>query len=172
MKFDINKRIFFTLACSLIISCSADDFCEEPIESTAFLSFYTHVGGILNDTSVTGFSVTGLIDYDSLLYDSVSTSSFELPFSASSNSSSFILSFSIPDTLFLTDTTDTILWHSEFDTISFSYSPELYFISQPCGFTYHYMVDCVRYSKNIIDTITISSGLVTTKENENCKVLL
>ena len=204
MKLITSKNTVIILIISLFIACTTDEFCAEPTESLARLKFYSRVGSLLNDTTVPGFSVTGIIDYDSLLYDSVNTKSIDLPFSASANSSSFIMSFSIPDTLYVSDTihTNTLLasiniktWtHNNqkrvlepvdtividtipnpyylYDTISFFYSPVLYFISQACGFTYHYRVDSVQSTNNVIDTILINSDLITTKGNENFKVLL
>jgi hypothetical protein len=134
----------------------------------------------------------------------VNTSTFELPLSASATSSSFILSFAIPDTVITTDTinTDTleaatvliksnnigfspetgladsvvidttIVYFYKFDTVSITYSPVLFFISQSCGFTYHYQVEDVHSTRNVIDTIIINSDLITTEDNENFKVLL
>lgn len=68
---------------------------------------------------------------------------------------------------------DTIpYYYYEYDTISFYYLPVLYFISQSCGFTYHYQVDSVEFTNTIIDTVLINSDLITTKGNENFKVLL
>lgn len=199
-----SKNILILLLFSLFIACSDDEFCAEPTESLAVLKFYSSNGINLNDTTVLGFSAIGINVYDSLLYDSINTGSFKLPYSATETSSSFILSFSIPDTLFLTDTidTDSLLntaiersivqngmsrsmvlsdsviidtipyYYYKYDTISFYYLPVLHFISQSCGFTYHYQIESVQSTKNIIDTILINSDLITTKGNENFKVLL
>lgn len=204
MRITTSKYIIILLTSFQIIACSKDEFCAEPTESLAYLRFYSKVGRLLTDTSVIGFTVTGIIDYDSLLYDSVNTSTFKLPLSAARTSSSFIMSFSIPDTLIVTDTIDTdtlltatalkklnhsgqlnnasqtdtvvidttIFYYYKYDTISIYYLPVLYFISQSCGFTYHYQVDSVQSTKNVIDTIITNSGLITTKDNENFKVLL
>lgn len=204
MNFTFLKNILVTLVISLFITCTTDEFCAEPTESVANLKFYSRVGRLLNDTNVVGFSVSGIIEYDSLLYDSVSTNSIKLPFSASKTLSSFIFAFSIPDTLFIPDTinndneiiasmndilaqnnpiiksdlldsitTDTIpYYYYMYDTVSFFYSHELYFISQSCGFTYHYKIDSLQSTNNVIDSIIINSGLITTSGNENFKVLL
>lgn len=175
MKLIFRIKELLPLLIILYTACASEEFCAEPTESQAIIKFYTRVGLILNDTSVTNFSARGMIDYDSLLYDSANVSSISLPFSSSSNSSSFILAFSIPDTLFVSDSgsIDTIPFaYYEYDTISFHYSNNLIFISQACGFTYHFHVDSFKSTRNIIDTILTSSGTVTTEEYENFKVLL
>ena len=164
------KYTFILVIFSLIITCSKDEFCAEPTESTALCNFYTRSGSLLSDTTIHGFSVTGIVDYDSLLYDSASLRAFNLPFSARSDSCFFIMSFIIHDTLYVPDTVP--IYYYEYDTLSFFYSPVLYYISKSCGFTYHYQVDSVETTNNIIDTIMINSGLITTKENENFKILL
>ncbi len=187
----------------MAIACATDDFCAEPTESVASLKFYSRVGRILSDTTVKGFSAMGINEYDSLLYDSIDISGFYLPLSASDTFCSFLLTFSIPDTLFITDTidTDTLkftstgmimtqyrltqlsnladsiiidtipFYYYKYDTITFNYSPVLFFISQSCGFTYQYEVGSVQSTNNVIDTILISSGTITTNGNENFKVL-
>lgn len=185
-------------------ACSTDEFCAEPTESLANLKFYSRLGRLLNDTTVLGFSAAGIFNPDSLLYDSVNTGSFDLPLSPSASSSVFVFSFSIPDTLYLTDTIhtesqvlptewrdrmqlapseamlpadsviiDTIpYFYYKYDTVSFYYSKELYFISQSCGFTYHYLIDSVASTKNVIDTIVTNTGTITTSGNEDFKILL
>jgi hypothetical protein len=204
MSIVIRRFILFFFAAHIIGACSTDEFCAEPTEALANLRFYNRVGRILHDTTVLGFSVSGLNISDSLLYDSVSASSFKLPFSATSQSISFILTFSIPDTLYLIDTVetgnqitkrfqenmiktlaiskfaladsitiDTIpYFYYAYDTLSFFYTQLLQFISQSCGYIYNYQVDSVHSTTHVIDTVIINSANITTKGNENFKVLL
>ena len=203
MSVVVRNNILNLLFISMVIACTADEFCAEPTESVATLKFYSRVGRILSDTTVKGFSAIGINASDSLLYDSVDISAINLPFSASDTSVAFLLTFSIPDTLFVTDTidTDTLknipvgkmiaqhmrtgkssladsiivdtipFYYYKYDTISFNYSPVLFFISQSCGYTYQYDVGSVHSTNNVIDTILISSGTITTNGNENFKIL-
>lgn len=198
-----RRKILISLIISTLIGCTTSDFCSEPTESVATLKFYSRVGRILSDTTVKGFSAMGMNTSDSLLYDSIDVSAFYLPLSASDTSCSFLLTFSIPDTLFITDTidTDTLtnnpagrintqyrlttksnhadsiivdtipFYYYKYDTITLNYSPVLFYISQSCGFTYHYNVGSIQATGNVIDTILITSGTINTNGNENFKVL-
>ena len=203
MRIVSRINVLILLIISTLSGCTTEEYCAEPTDSVATLKFYSRVGRILSDTTVKGFSAMGLNTNDSLIYDSVDISAFQLPLSAADTICSFVLTFSIPDTLFIADTIttdmmkyntannglipsrfsqhqnladsiiiDTIpFYYYKYDTISLHYSPVLYFISQPCGFIYNYNVATIQSTTNVIDTILINSGSITTSGNENFKVL-
>jgi len=53
------------------------------------------------------------------------------------------------------------------DTISFSYSTFVHFISKECGYTYFHNLESVNTTKNIIDTIHIKLKSITTLNEPN-----
>lgn len=57
------------------------------------------------------------------------------------------------------------------DTIRFSYTTQLHFISKECGYTvFHNLIDTPYYTKHEIDRITIAGRNITTANEENIRI--
>lgn len=56
------------------------------------------------------------------------------------------------------------------DTVRLRYSRTPYFVSSACGVSYRIMVESVKFSKNIIDTVTVPEPLITNVEHQNVQV--
>jgi hypothetical protein len=60
---------------------------------------------------------------------------------------------------------------SVFDTLSFYYQPQLYFLSNACGYTYFYNLNHVTTTNHNIDSVILETNLVSTNVNvEHLKI--
>ena len=57
------------------------------------------------------------------------------------------------------------------DTITFSYTSFLHLISKECGYTYYYTLsELPVFTNNVIDSVSISKGFITTLNEENIRI--
>lgn len=57
------------------------------------------------------------------------------------------------------------------DTITFNYTGYLHLISKECGYTYYYTLsDKPIFTKNTIDSVSVSKGAITTLNEENIRI--
>jgi hypothetical protein len=57
------------------------------------------------------------------------------------------------------------------DTITFSYTSNLHLISKECGYTYYYtLTEKPVFTKNTIDSVSVSKGAITTVNEENIRI--
>jgi len=57
------------------------------------------------------------------------------------------------------------------DTITFSYTSYLHLISKECGYTYYYTLsDKPIFTRNTIDSLSVSKGVITTLNEENIRI--
>jgi hypothetical protein len=159
------------------------------------LKFYALHSGSAADTTVYRLTVTGFPPPDSNEYihrNKSKVSTFQLPMDHTEDMSTFILTFTIPDSIHTTlpvidttyvndtmhiDTTtrDTII--VEFptfnDTISFIYRRDLHLIDPECGFGYNFRLNSIIHTtQSIIKFIEIIDSTVTSEDHENIKLYL
>lgn len=152
------RKYFFKISLVLsgltfiIMAACAPGACFD--ETTAFVktSFYlSSTGKLLAPDSLT---IYGINRDTSKIYDkSWGLTKVLLPLNVSYDTCGFII--------MINDVTDTI---------TFSYSTYPLLLSKECGYTYYHNIDTLFYSKNIIDSITLSKNTVTTFNEENIRI--
>ena len=56
------------------------------------------------------------------------------------------------------------------DTINFEYESIPYFASEECGAMYYYRITNLNYTKNLIDSVTLTETLITNADIETIKI--
>jgi len=56
------------------------------------------------------------------------------------------------------------------DTIYFTYTTSVHMISKECGYTFHHLIDAPVFTKNTIDTVTVTKNSITTLNEENIRI--
>ncbi|MCU0455577.1 MAG: DUF6452 family protein [Bacteroidales bacterium] len=56
------------------------------------------------------------------------------------------------------------------DTVSFTYTTTVHMISKECGYTFYHTIDDPVFTKNTIDTITVTKTSITTFSEENIRI--
>lgn len=164
------KRVYlstFILILTGLVSCSSGDSCMQDLEFSMNAEIYR----MKYDTSIEQFvpekysvliSLNGL-GRDSLLYDSISTSTLNLPLQKLDTISSFVLTTTIQvDTNYVT----TI------DTIDFYHANTEEFISLECGCIVTNTIVGVMQTTHRIDSVVIVSPEVNLQSGNNIKIYL
>jgi len=141
----------FTFVILLLASCSPEACFEE---TNAFLkaSMYLQVTGKnVAPDSITLYGLTR--ETDKIYKRSTAVKVAKMPLNASASSCSFVIKI-----------------NGVYDTITFEYSSYLHLISKECGYTFYHMIDTTLYTRNIIDTVRITSSRVTTLNEENIRI--
>jgi hypothetical protein len=56
------------------------------------------------------------------------------------------------------------------DTVTYKYSSSLHLISKECGYSFFFNVDTVFYTRNIIDSVSLTKKSITTFNEENMRI--
>lgn len=182
MKIRSRIIIVIVLISAFIVKCSVDKTCTDSVQSTVNIGFYVINDGDESDTTMEVFSAKGIVSHDGILDDSVNgVKQLKLPLSQLSEESSFIFTFTIPFIYYTLDSVSVIdsiinvphdsTYHL-YDTISFSYKPELVMISDECGFTHYFDLIEINSTNHAIKSDTIINPEITTSDEENVKIYL
>ena len=191
-----HLKLFFIyplLISSIFISCENDETCNDPVQPTVNIGFYTYQEGTEIDQSFDGFTAQG-IDADTLfLYDQENDiHEISLPLSPLADASAFILTFTLPDTnyvqnsipvidsIILEPEPDTLWVDSVFidtipytyelsDTITFYYERELVMLSKECGFTYFFDIHDIEMTFHVIKSYAILEPEIVITDEESVK---
>ena len=163
----MRRGWFYILLLVALMSCSSDDNCMQDLDFSMKAEIYRMVF----DTSIEQFvpekysipiSLCGL-GKDSLLYDSKTTSTLNIPLQKLDTISSFVLTTTIQvDTNYVT----TI------DTIDFYHTNEQEFISLECGCIVKNNIIAISQTTNRIDSVVIVSPEVNLQSSNNIKIYL
>ena len=163
----MRKKWVYILLSLCLMACSSDDNCMQDLDFSMKAEIYRMVF----DTSIEQFvpekysipiSLCGL-GKDSLLYDSKTTSTLNIPLQKLDTISSFVLTTTIQvDTNYVT----TI------DTIDFYHTNEQEFISLECGCIVTNSLVGVAQTTNRIDSVVIVSPEVNLQSGNNIKIYL
>ena len=162
------KRFFLSIFLLIsLVSCSSDDNCMQDLNFSMKAEIYRMVF----DTSIEQFvpekysipvSLCGL-GRDSLLYDSASTSTLNIPLQKIDTISSFVFTTTIQiDTNYVTTT----------DTIDFYHSNGQEFISLECGCIVTNNIVGIAQTTHRIDSVVIVSPEVNLQSKNNIKIYL
>ena len=150
-----------------LMSCSSDDNCMQDLKFSMKAEIYRMVF----DTSIEQFvpekysipvSLCGL-GVDSLIYDSKTTSTLNIPLQKLDTISSFALTTTVAiDTNFVTLV----------DTIDFYHTNEQEFISLECGCIVKNNIVGIAQTTNRIDSVVLVSSEVNMQSGNNIKIYL
>ncbi|MDF1574292.1 MAG: DUF6452 family protein [Bacteroidales bacterium] len=115
----MNLRILLLSISILMSGCITVELCDESYDSELVARFKTEKEGVISDSTVSSLTLYGIREGlpDSLLYNSISASGFEVPLDPGHNYSRFAIQV---DTLY--------------DTLTIFHRHEIYLISYSCGF--------------------------------------
>lgn len=163
----MRRGWFYILLLVALMSCSSDDNCMQDLDFSMKAEIYRMVF----DTSIEQFvpekysipiSLCGL-GKDSLLYDSKTTSTLNIPLQKLDTISSFVLTTTIEiDTNLVTLA----------DTISFYHTNKQEFISLECGCIVKNNLIAISQTTNRIDSVVIVSSEVNLQSGNNIKIYL
>lgn len=136
----------------LLSSCNTQDVCNDDNQSHLVARFKSIESDIISDTIVSGVTIYGVREgkSDSLLYDSITTSSVLLPLDPGHDVTRFVLTV-----------------NEQSDTLRFIHRTEYYLISYTCGFAALFNLDSVRYSHMIIQDVEIINSVIDAEPEQN-----
>lgn len=156
----MKYRVIYVVLIPLLVSaCAANDGeCRKEKIVTVGVSNYKTVYNSTSEEFVSSalterFTIYGL-DEDSLLYDTKSLSSYELPLHTLQNRSSFVLQ---RDTLGA-------------DTLTIIHQNNPQFISLECGCFVYYTIQDVVYTVHQIDSVVITNTYVQNVAENHLKI--
>lgn len=163
----MRKAWVYILLLMSLISCSSDDNCMQDLKFSMKAEIYRMVF----DMSIEQFvpekytlpvSLCGL-GKDSLIYDSKTTSTLNIPLQKLDTISSFVLTTTVEiDTNLVTLT----------DTIEFYHTNEQEFISLECGCIVKNNIVGISQTTNRIDSVVLVSPEVNLQSGNNIKIYL
>ena len=141
--------LFFTSGCNL------DRPCEETTKFPVKISFYYSQDQILNDTLLNNLTVFALARSDSLIADSDTLQSINLPLSIFSDTTLFVFRL-----------------NSVTDTLSFYYDRQLMLLSKACGFVMFFTLNEVQVTHHFIDSLSITDRSLDANKNEHLQIII
>ena len=163
----MRKRLIYILLLIGLVSCSSSDNCMQDLNFSMKAEIYRMVF----DSSIEQFvpekysvpvSLNGL-GRDSLLYDSIYTSTLSIPLQKLDTISSFVLTTTI-----LVDTNYVTM----VDTVDFYHINTEEFISIECGCIVKNSITGVAQTTHHIDSIVVVSPEVNLQSKNNVKIYL
>lgn len=156
----MSCKILFYISCFLIsctlFSCENYKDCNSPVQTSLGIGFYQMVNGTQQDSILPALTMYGIGRADSLLSDSVSSSSIYVPLNQNVDTSAFFLQ---PDSTAATG-----------DTVTVKYKRSLQFVSSGCGFTTFYTIDTAYSTYHFIDSIALTTKSIVTTNAINIQI--
>jgi hypothetical protein len=148
MKF----RILFFVIALLLSGCVIVETCDDNSDSELVARFKTLKEEVSYDSIVSPLTLYGIREgmADSLIYDSVSTSTLTVPLDPHHDTSRFVM--------LIGETSDTLV---------VSYRREIYMISYTCGFANLFTIEDIEYRNGIIKSDTIVKEMVDAVYEKN-----
>lgn len=151
-KFIPENHIIIISGILLLLSSCATQTCFEETESFVKVSFYDKLTKeLLPPDSVTIYGMS--MDTNKLYDNSKKLQPALLPLNNATDNCVFIISINGIN-----------------DTVGFTYSSFPHLVSIECGYTYYHDMDTASYTKNIIDSISLSNRKITTLNGENVRI--
>jgi hypothetical protein len=142
------------LATGLVFfSCDEELECKESTIPNSKIGFYTVADNKVANAVLSDVSVYGL-PRDSMLYDTVDkVSAIVLPLSQTGDNCMFVMKIG-----------------TGYDTLRFSYTRDLDFVSDECGFSMRCIIYKFEFTTHMIDSAQIIYPYVHTTETENIRL--
>lgn len=152
------KNFVFAVFVVLLVlpaACTQDEICLSN-QHAVQTGFYSGRSAVDKDTVLQNSSVFGVHPQRDSIYAEETFRSMFLP-----------LSFNHDTTVYVIDN------NSLKDTLWFSHSKEMAYISRECGFTFNFTLDSVWFTRVFIDSVAIDVKEVNYGENfENVKIYI
>lgn len=159
-KFCMSRKILLYIFCSLItcslFSCENYKDCNSPVQTALGIGFYEMINGTPQDSTLPALTMYGIGRADSLLADSISTSTVYIPLNQHADTAAFFLQ---------PDSASTIG-----DTVTVKYKRSLQFVSSGCGFTTFFNIDTVYSTYHFIDSIALTTKSIVTTNAVNVQI--
>ena len=153
MKYFVGIVMVFLVGLTAI-RCDQASICLSN-QHAVQVSLYSARSSIDSDTSLTSASVIGVEMLDSV-YNNTTIQELFLPLSFTSDTTVFMIQ------------TNTLR-----DTVWFSHTKELYYISRECGFSFTFKLDSVWTTHTFIDSVAIYYDEIKYNESvENVKIYI
>lgn len=153
MKYFVGIVMMFLLGLTAI-RCDQASICLSN-QHAVQVSLYSARSATDKDTSLTSASVIGVEMPDSV-YKNTTIQELFLPLSFTSDTTAFVIH------------TNTLR-----DTVWFSHTKELYYISRECGFSFNFKMDSVWTTQTFIDSVAINYDEINYNESaENVKIYI
>lgn len=161
-----GRILLLWLTCLVVAVSSCDRVgnpCYEPLNVTVLMRTYlpsdTGANGVLYELSKANVIAIDFTDSSVIGYASAKSSAFNLSLSPIADSCRWYIQ---------PDSATTI-----YDTLTFYYTRQLKFLSNACGYTYHYNLLDVRSTDYNIDSVKITNRDINGKADvEHVKVFL
>jgi hypothetical protein len=154
MKYNTDKIVIQALLFIVLIhlfSCSAGT-CFDVTEAKVKAGFYSKATGIAHPAD--SISLFGVGKDTLLIYNKLSDAkTAEFPLFADSTICRFVLRINGMN-----------------DTVTYKYSSSLHLLSKECGYCFFFNVDTVYYTRNIIDSVSLTKKSITTFNEENMRI--
>jgi len=139
-----------------MISCQPSPRCTDRTDVYINIGFYTLKNGIETDTLLTRPVIYGIGREDSVLTSGISSlDKIGLPPAPGQTSCLFVLNYG-----------------GQSDTLSFSYTPDLQFLSFECGFIEFYTDMEFTTTNHLIDSSAVTQPLVSNNDEENIRLYI
>jgi predicted nucleic-acid-binding Zn-ribbon protein len=154
MKYNTDKIVLQPLLFIIMVhllSCSTGA-CFDETEARVKAGFYSKATGLADapdSISLFGVNMDTLTIYDKY----VNPKTVEFPLYAESTECKLVLRINGMN-----------------DTVTFTYNSYTALLSKECGYTFFFNLDTVIYSKNIIDSISVTKKSITTFNEENMRI--
>lgn len=139
-----------------LVCCEDYKDCNSPVATSLGIHFYRQNPDLEQDTTLPGLTLYGIGRADSLLADTLATSSVFVPLREDADTTAFFLK---PDSSRQTG-----------DTLTLAYTRSLQFISSGCGFATNYQLDTVYSTKHFIDSLAVPQKKIITTHATNVKI--
>lgn len=152
-----KNLIYITFGVLMLLpaACTQDQICLSN-QHAVQTGFYSGRAAADKDTAIQNSSVYGVNPLRDSIYSDETVQSMFLP-----------LSFNNDTTVFVIDN-NTLK-----DTIWFSHSKEMAYISRDCGFTFNFSIDSIWFTRVFLDSVAIDVKEVNYGENfENVKIYI
>lgn len=156
----ILKFIVIAIGLSaLTYSCNSSG-CIENQSSIPLAGFYANT--TLQKIAVDSISIGGVgAPNDSMIIENgQGVSQVYLPFRSSKTTTGFFIRYE----------QETFRNDAFNDTITFEYKSIPYFVSEECGAMYYYSISGFKYTRHLIDSISIIDTLITNTDIERIKI--
>lgn len=156
MKRKILSYILFAFVMGMLFSCENYKDCNSPVQTALGIGFFEMINGTPQDSTLPALTMYGIGRADSLLADSLPSSSIYVPLNQNLDTSAFFIQPNSPSAIG--------------DTVTVRYKRSLQFVSSGCGFTTFFNIDTVYSTYHFIDSIALTTKNIVTSNAINIQI--
>ena len=155
------EGVLFLCVCCLVLSNCGSNGCVDNRSSIPLAQFYSY------DAQETALSVDSISIFgigqptDSMLLDSAgAVTQVYLPLRFTQDSTQYVIHYE----------QQGLSSPRYNDTLTFVYRSYPYFVSIDCGAMYNFVIDTCRYTRNILDSVSVTVPEITNKNVESIRI--